>query len=95
MAQLLRPVEPFGEVNVHPQRDGTLRIVATILMEPDIEGARCGLALDASASMKKLYGANSLVSPLFKKATGVENAVQPVARTMAAYLAAASPRRAR
>lgn len=87
MAQLLRPVDPFGEVNVHPQRDGSLRIVATILMEPDIEGARCGLALDASASMKKLYGANSLVSPLFKKASGVQNDVEPVARMMAAYLA--------
>src|SRR5262245_40971259 len=36
MAQLLHPVEPFGEVNVHPQRDGSLQIVATVLMEPDI-----------------------------------------------------------
>ena len=54
MTQLLRPVDPFGEVNVHPQRDGSLQVVATIPMEPDIEGAHCGLALDGSASMKKM-----------------------------------------
>jgi len=87
MAQLLHPVEPFGEVNVHPQRDGSLQIVATVLMEPDIEGARCGLALDGSASMKKMYGANAPLSPLFRSAAGAGNVVEPVARAMAAYLA--------
>lgn len=87
MAQLLQPVEPFGEVNVYKQRNGSLQIVATILMEPDIEGACCGLALDASASMKKMYGANVPIGGLFAKAAGVVNVVEPVARTMAAYLA--------
>ena len=86
MAQLPSPVEPFGEVNVYPQPDGALRIVATILMEPDIEGARAGLALDGSASMQKMYGASGPVSPLFKAAAGA-NYVEPVARRMAAYLA--------
>ena len=52
MAQVTQPVEPFGEVNVHKKADGSIDIVATILMVPDIEGARTGLALDASASMK-------------------------------------------
>jgi hypothetical protein len=60
-------------------------VVATILMEPDIEGARAGLALDGSASMQRLYGAN--LPPLFAKAGGAVNVVEPVARTMAAYLA--------
>ena len=86
MAQLPSPVEPFGEVNVYPQPDGSLKIVATILMEPDIEGARAGLALDGSASMQKMYGANAPVSPLFRTAAGA-NYVEPVARMMAAYLA--------
>ncbi len=86
MAQLASPVEPFGEVNVYPQPDGSLRIVATILMEPDIEGARAGLALDGSASMQKMYGANAPVSPLFRAAGGV-NYVEPVVRKMAEYLA--------
>lgn len=87
MAQLSAPVEPFGEVNVYPQPDGSLKVVATILMEPDIEGARAGLALDGSASMQKMYGANAPVSPLFRKAAGVTNVVEPVARMMAEYLA--------
>src|SRR5262245_14974009 len=85
MTQLLHPVEPFGEVNVHPRPDGSLQIVATVLMEPDIEGARCGLAFDASASMKRMYGVGGVVSPIF--ATSGENLVQPVARAMAGYLA--------
>lgn len=87
MAQLLQPVEPFGEVNVYRQPSGNLQIVATVLMEPDIEGARCGLALDASASMKKMYGANAPLSGLFARAAGVVNVVEPVARAMAGYLA--------
>lgn len=87
MAQLTQPVEPFGEVNVYPQPNGTLEVVATILMEPDIEGARTGLALDGSASMQKMYGANAAVSPLFRKANAANNVVEPVARMMAGHLA--------
>jgi hypothetical protein len=87
MAQLAQPVEPFGEVNVYRASGGGLQIVATVLMEPDIEGARCGLALDASASMKKMYGANAPVSGLFARAAGVVNVVEPVTRAMAEYLA--------
>ena len=87
MAQLAQPVEPFGEVNVYRQKNGGLQVVATVLMEPDIEGARCGLALDGSASMKKMYGANVPVGSLFARAAGATNVVEPVARTMAAYLA--------
>src|SRR5687768_6130206 len=70
VAQLAQPVEPFGEVNVFRRQPGGYQIVATILMEPDIEVARCGLALDASASMKKMYGANVPVGGLFSKAVG-------------------------
>jgi len=44
--QLKSVVQPFGEVNVYPQNNGEIDIVATILMVPDIEGARVGLALD-------------------------------------------------
>jgi len=54
MTQLHNPVEPFGEVNVYRQQNGTLDVVATVLMVPDGEGASAGLAPDASASMKKL-----------------------------------------
>jgi len=86
MAQLARPVDPFGEVNVHRRADGALDVVATILLEPDIEGACAGLALDGSASMKKAYGAHAPVSPLFRSAAA-PNVVEPVAHTLAEYLA--------
>lgn len=88
MGQLSNPVEPFGEVNTYPQADGSIKVVATVLMVPDIEGARTGLALDASASMKKLYGAGGVLGGgVFAKAAAAPNFVEPVARTMAAYLA--------
>ncbi|MCC6421230.1 MAG: VWA domain-containing protein [Gemmataceae bacterium] len=85
MAQLAHPVDPFGEVNVYRSGNGRLDVVATILIEPDIEGARAGLALDGSASMQANYGAN--LPALFARAGGAVNVVEPVARTMAAYLA--------
>lgn len=88
MAQLSQPVEPFGEVNVHKQSDGSIDIVATILMIPEIEGARTGLALDASISMKKLYGVSRMLGGIFGGAANAPpNLVEPVARTMAGYLA--------
>jgi hypothetical protein len=87
MAQLAQPVDPFGEVNVYRQPDGRLQVVATVLMEPDIEGAYAGLALDASASMKKMYGANVPLGGAFARASKAVNLVEPVARTMASYLA--------
>lgn len=47
--------EAFGEVNV--RRVGNeLEVMFTLLMEPDREGWQTGVALDASASMKELYG---------------------------------------
>lgn len=78
-------VEPFGEVNVFTQPDGTLRVKATILMVPSIEGAQTGLAIDGSASMKQMFGASGAVSALFASST--PNVVEPVARMLASYLA--------
>ena len=82
-----QPVEPFAEVTTRPLPDGSLQIEATVLLEPDIEGAACGLALDASVSMRKFYGALPGVSPLFRPQEQTPNVVEPVARTVAAYLA--------
>src|SRR5438105_1404121 len=89
MTQLKRTVEPFGEVNVYPASGGGTRVVATILMEPQREGAQTGIALDGSGSMRKLYGQETgggVVSPIFKKAT-VHNDIAPVAQQLCAYLA--------
>ncbi|MFQ3592698.1 MAG: hypothetical protein SNJ82_05830 [Gemmataceae bacterium] len=82
-----QPVEPFAEVHSRPLPDGSLQIEASMLWEPDIEGAACGLALDASVSMRKFYGALPGVSPLFQTDEQSPNVVEPVARTLAAYLA--------
>ena len=89
MAQLKNVVEPFGEVNVHTQPDGSLRVWASILMEPDREGTQTGIALDGSGSMRKLYGQDTgggVLSPIFAKPK-VENIVTPVAQQLCAYLA--------
>lgn len=87
MAQLAssKVVEPFGEVNVLSQPDGSLRVKATILMKPAVEGAQTGLAIDGSASMQQSFGGSGAVSALFS--SGVQNIVEPVARTLASYLA--------
>jgi hypothetical protein len=88
MTQLKRVVDPFGEVNVYPAPGGKVRVVATILMEPNKEGAQTGIALDGSGSMAKLYGLNSggVVSPLFARKTAT-NEITPIAQKLCAYLA--------
>jgi hypothetical protein len=88
MAQLKKVVEPFGEVNVYPS-GGRTRVVATILMEPNKEGAQTGIALDGSGSMAKLYGADGgarVLSSLFAQPKS-ENVVTPVAQRLCSYLA--------
>jgi len=84
MAQLTSVVEPYGEVNVFTEKNGTIRVKATILMKPEVEGAQTGVAIDGSKSMADLFGGQVAVSALFG---GKENVVQPVARTIAEYLA--------
>ncbi|HYT92539.1 MAG TPA: hypothetical protein VEL76_27735 [Gemmataceae bacterium] len=89
MSQLKKVVDPFGEVNVYPTPGGRLRVVATILMEPEKEGAQTGIALDGSGSMAKLYGKDmggGVLSPIFKKAQP-RNEITPVAQQLCAYLA--------
>jgi hypothetical protein len=81
MAQLTHPVDPFGEVNVFKSPNG-LSVKATILMVPNVENAHTGLAIDASASMQPMYGVKIGPFPAAKP-----NVVEPVARTMSAFLA--------
>lgn len=84
MAQLSSVKEPYGEVNVFAEPSGDIRIKATILMKPEVEGAQTGLAIDGSLSMADMFGGQVAVSALFGSSN---NVVQPVARTMAEYLA--------
>jgi hypothetical protein len=89
MAQLKKPVEPFGEVNVYPQANGTVRVVATILMEPRREGTQTGIALDGSGSMSALYAVENagFFASLFGSAKPPMNEITPVAQKICAYLA--------
>ncbi|MCB9078371.1 MAG: VWA domain-containing protein [Anaerolineaceae bacterium] len=83
--QLKNAVEPFGEVNVYDQPDGSKRIVATILMETITEGTQTGLAIDGSGSMQKAFGFTGMVSSIF--ANTATNHVKAVAQQMCSYLA--------
>lgn len=87
MAQLpsSKVVEPFGEVNVWTEPDGSVRVKATILMVPSVEGAQAGLAIDGSASMKDAFGGDVALSALF--GSPKPNVVEPVARVLTSYLA--------
>ncbi len=92
MAQLKKVVDPFGEVNVHPQPGGKVRVTATILMEPRREGTQTGIALDGSGSMDSLYGveeeSGGFFASLFgKKKKQAINQITPVAQKVCAYLA--------
>jgi len=88
--QLKRVVEPFGEVNVYPGAGGTVRVTATILMEPRREGTQTGIALDGSASMSALYGVEEgggFLASLFGLKKKSVNQVTDVARKLCSYLA--------
>jgi hypothetical protein len=90
MSQLKHVVDPFGEVNVYPEPNGKVRIVATILMEPHKEGAQTGIALDGSGSMSKLYGVEDgsrVLSPIFGGPKKLNNEITPIAQKLCAYLA--------
>ena len=89
--QLKKVVEPFGEVNVYPAGPGKVRVVATVLMEPEREGTQTGIALDGSGSMAEAYGVGSGGGGFFANLFGAKkqlvNEVTPVAQKVCAYLA--------
>ena len=89
MAQIKNVVDPFGEVNVHSMADGSLRVTATILMEPRREGTQTGIALDGSGSMSNLYATESagFFASLFGGKKPRMNEITPVAQKLCAYLA--------
>jgi hypothetical protein len=89
MTQIKKVVDPFGEVNVHPQPDGRIRVTATILMEPRREGTQTGIALDGSGSMASLYGVEEegFFASLFGRKKEHVNQITPVAQKLCAYLA--------
>lgn len=80
MAKHPSPVEPFGEVVVERIANG-YAVRATVLMIPDANSACTALAIDASASMQGVFGVKIGPFPSAKP-----NLVEPVARTLSAFL---------
>ena len=87
--QLKQVQDPFGEVNIYPDPNGSWRVRASILMEPRCEGTQTGVAMDGSASMANLYGVSSIghLSAVFREKIKLENLISPVAQSICAYLA--------
>ena len=85
MAKITHPTSPLADVNVLPQNDGTHKLVVCFMPDPDIlvgEGeSRAVLALDASKSIKKMYGGGIFGDP---------NYVQAVARKLGTTLTGVS-----
>lgn len=83
MPKIARPNRPLADVNVLPQKDGSHKVVVCFMPDPDMifgEGeTRAFLALDASLSMKKMFGGNSLFG-------GDPNYVEAVARKIGGIL---------
>jgi len=83
MPKIARPTRPLADVNVLPQSDGSHEIVACFMPDPELifgEGdTRAFLALDASLSLKKMYGFGGPFG-------GDPNYVQGVARKLGSIL---------
>src|SRR5262245_53543618 len=85
MPKVTRPTRPLAVVNVLPHRDGSHEVVASFMPDPDLlfggeANGRAFLALDASASLKRMYGYGGPFG-------GDPNYVQAVARKLGSLLA--------
>lgn len=87
MPKLARPTRPLADVNLLPRQDGSHEVVVCFMPDPDLlvgEGeSRSFLALDASTSLKRMYGFGGPFG-------GDPNYVQAVARKLGATLCAVS-----
>jgi hypothetical protein len=60
MPKIARPTKPLADVNLLPQKDGSIEVVACIMPDPDKivgEGqSRAVIAMDGSKSIKDMFG---------------------------------------
>jgi len=90
MAKILKSLtRPLADVNVLPQKDGTHEIVVCFMPDPEMlvgEGnSKACLALDASLSLKKMYGGQ-----MGSFSTNEPNYVEAVAQGLGRILCAAT-----
>ena len=85
MPKITHPTRPLADVNVLSQRDGSHEVVVCFMPDPVLlfgEGnSRAFLALDASASLRKMYGFGGPFG-------GDPNYMQAVARKLGTTLTA-------
>ena len=85
MPKIDKPVQPLADVNVIKQKNGSHEIVVCFIPDPDLlipEGnSRAILALDASLSIKGMYGGGGVFG-----SDVAPNYVQAVARKIGAIL---------
>lgn len=83
MPKISKPNRPLADVNVLPRKDGSHEVVICFMPDPDVlvgEGnSKAFLALDASASLKAMYGGVTVFDT-------APNYVQAVARKMGEIL---------
>lgn len=81
-------VMPFGKINIWNQPDGSKRVRAYILVERPFEGAKTGIAIDGSASLRPAYGYIKGWLDLFFPFLRLKpNIVEEQARKISTYLA--------
>lgn len=89
--KIARPNRPLADVNVIPQEEGANEIVVCFMPDPDLivgEGnSKAYLALDASVSLKAMYGISKMGGAFFGEMTTMNpNYVQAVARKIGTVL---------
>lgn len=78
---------PFGKINIWRQPDGSKKVRAYVLVEGAFEGAKSGIAIDGSLSMKPAYGLSTGVLGFLVGKRAATNVVSVEARKMSSYLA--------
>jgi len=80
-------VTPFGKINFWREPDGSKKVRAYIVIERPFEGAKSGIAIDGSASLRPAYGYSTKLLDLFSTSKGNPNLVSSEAKKICAYLA--------
>ena len=80
-------VYPFGKINIWRQADGQKKVRAYIIVERPFEGAKTGVAIDGSASLRTSYGYPSGFWGMFSNDAKNPNVVSTEAQKACSYLA--------
>ncbi len=83
MPHIARPTRPLADVNVIPQKDGRIEVVACFMPQAPLgERAEAVLAIDGSFSMRKMFGRKD---PFFNEPNYVEAVARKVGDILTGY----------